>query len=421
VQDFAERFNAIMCHERNLDNLQKAELFVGGLPDHIRVDVAMRAPQDLPTSMYLAWVFELQANVMLAMVPAAPPRPARPVQQRPQQSVPGLPAGGAGQLGAVALLTSCPFRHLTLAEQQERRRQGLCYNCDESFDRGHQCKRVFYLEARDFTDDNDTSTDHETADPTAVEEGTIDAMANTLVVSLYALAGIRTANSMVVPVMIKGERLLALLNTGSTHNFLRGDTMQRLGLATSGANQLHVTVANGDRLPCASIARDVPIVIGGAVFFITCAGIDLGGFDFILDVDFLRTLGLILWDLDAMTMSFLHQGTRVQWQGVHPTAPQLHTVVATATDQQPMLDVLLEQQGTIFSEPTRLPPPRPYDHRIHLLPETEPVAVRPYRYPQLQKDELERQCTAMLAQGIIRPSTSPFLAPVLLVQKADRS
>lgn len=33
-------------------------------------------------------------------------------------------------------------------------------------------------------------------------------------------------------------------------------------------------------------------------------GIDLGGFDFILDVDFLRTLGSILWDLEALTVSF---------------------------------------------------------------------------------------------------------------------
>jgi hypothetical protein len=122
-----------------------------------------------------------------------------------------------------------------------------------------------------------------------------------------------------------------------------------------------------------------------------------------------------------MTVSFLHQGTRVQWQGVHPAAPQPHVAVTTATAQQPILDVLLEQQGAIFSELTGLPPPRPYDHRIHLLPGTEPVAVRPYRYPRLQKDELERQCTAMLAQGIIRPSTSPFSAPVLLVRKADRS
>ena len=62
-----------------------------------------------------------------------------------------------------------------------------------------------------------------------------------------------------------------------------------------------------------------------------------------------------------------------------------------------MLDRLLQQHSAIFEEPQGLPPVRPYDHRIHLLPDTAPVAVRPYRYPQLQKDELERQVKAMLA------------------------
>ena len=60
-----------------------------------------------------------------------------------------------------------------------------------------------------------------------------------------------------------------------------------------------------------------------------------------------------------------------------------------------------------------------YDHRIHLLPGTVPVAVRPYRYPQLQKDELEQQCTLMLTLRIIRISTLPFSVPVLLVRKSD--
>ena len=72
-------------------------------------------------------------------------------------------------------------------------------------------------------------------------------------------------------------------------------------------------------------------------------------------------------------------------------------------------------------EPKGLPPARRCDHHIHLLPNTAPVAVRPYRYPQLQKDELETQCAAMLQQGIIQPSTSAFSAPVLLVKKPDAS
>jgi hypothetical protein len=86
-----------------------------------------------------------------------------------------------------------------------------------------------------------------------------------------------------------------------------------------------------------------------------------------------------------------------------------------------MLDWLLQHHAAIFEEPQGLPPARPYDHRIHLLPGIATVVVRPYRYPQLQKDELERQVVGMLTQGTIRPSTSPFSAPVLLVRKPDGS
>jgi hypothetical protein len=64
--------------------------------------------------------------------------------------------------------------------------------------------------------------------------------------------------------------------------------------------------------------------------------------------------------------------------------------VAVAEPHQPLLDRLLQQHNAIFEEPHGLPPARPYDHRIHLLPGTTPVVVRPCRYSQLQKDELER-------------------------------
>jgi hypothetical protein len=51
---------------------------------------------------------------------------------------------------------------------------------------------------------------------------------------------------------------------------------------------------------------------------------------------------------------------------------------------------------------------------IHLLPWMPPVVV-----PQLFKDKVEHQCNIMLAQGVIRPSTSPFSTPLLLVNTAN--
>ena len=63
VQDFADRFQALACHAPGVTALQRAELFIGGLPDHIRVDVEMKGPQDLQTAMYYARAFEQRARL----------------------------------------------------------------------------------------------------------------------------------------------------------------------------------------------------------------------------------------------------------------------------------------------------------------------------------------------------------------------
>ncbi|XP_051229344.1 uncharacterized protein [Lolium perenne] len=340
--------------------------------------------------------------------------PTRPDAHRPA----ALAAAPAGPPAPTR-----PFKGLTAAEQLERRRQGLCFNCDEKYASGHTCARLFYLETIDDADVEALTA--ELAAATVTEAGVttyapVDVSA--FVVSLHAMAGIKTAKTMLLPVTISGDRLTALVDTGSTHNFLSNTAMRRLALQPAGSRKYSVTVANGDRLPCKGMARQVPVLIGDEPFSIDCVGIDLGCYDFILGLDFLSTLGPILCDLDMLSLIFWREGgRRVHWTGVGSTgtSPQLHLLAAALDEAHPLLADLLQQHGDLFDEPQGLPPSRPCDHRIHLLPNTAPVAVRPYRYPQLQKDELERQVAVMLAQGIIRIPTSPYCTPVLLVRKID--
>jgi hypothetical protein len=166
------------------------------------------------------------------------------------------------------------------------------------------------------------------------------------------------------------------------------------------------------------------IKIGQEIFLINAYSIPLDYFDMVLGVSFLKPLRTILLDFDDLIMAFTHNGKRVLWKGLGstrkdiPTTTRLHTI---QQEEDSVLDQLLQSFDDVFQEPTGLPPSRPCDHRIHLKPNTEPVAVHPYRYPQLQKNELEAQCIKMLNQGIIRPSTSPFSAPVLLVKKHDNT
>ena len=73
----------------------------------------------------------------------------------------------------------------------------------------------------------------------------------------------------------------------------------------------------------------------------------------------------------------------------------------------------------VFTKPKELPPQRSHDHRIPLLLNQGPVAMRPYRYSHFQKNEIEKLIKEMLATGTIRPSTSPYSSPMLVVKKQD--
>ena len=149
VQEYSNRYNAILCHARDLNPRQKAELYVGGLPEHIQVDVELQHPPDLQTAMYLARAFERRAA---AFMPAQPPQ-QRGGRTPPRPSMAAPATGGAPATQPPALSPAATgqrrFRRLTTAEQLERRRQGLSFNCDEQYARGHVCKRLFYLETVD--------------------------------------------------------------------------------------------------------------------------------------------------------------------------------------------------------------------------------------------------------------------------------
>jgi hypothetical protein len=101
-----------------------------------------------------------------------------------------------------------------------------------------------------------------------------------------------------------------------------------------------------------------------------------------------------------------------------PSTAQLRTLAAASGT---LLDELLVAYEDVFGELTGLPPPRGRHHAIVLKPSSAPMAVHPYRYPAAHKDELERQCAAMIEQGVVCHSDSPFSLPVLLIKKADGS
>ncbi|GKF70383.1 hypothetical protein Tco_0203440 [Tanacetum coccineum] len=68
-----------------------------------------------------------------------------------------------------------------------------------------------------------------------------------------------------------------------------------------------------------------------------------------------------------------------------------------------------------------LPLARPMEFQIDLIPGAAPVARAPYGLAPSEMKELSKQLQELSDKGFIRPSSSPWGAPVLFVKKKDGS
>ena len=83
---------------------------------------------------------------------------------------------------------------------------------------------------------------------------------------------------------------------------------------------------------------------------------------------------------------------------------------------------IVREYLTVFPEDLPgLPPDREIEFCIELIPGTAPISRAPYRLAPAELKELNAQLEELLDKGLIRPSHSPWGAPVLFVRKKDGS
>lgn len=103
----------------------------------------------------------------------------------------------------------------------------------------------------------------------------------------------------------------------------------------------------------------------------------------------------------------------------------IHLVDATTPPPAPFkenlaLQALLHEYADIFPEQlTSLPPLRQRQHEITLQPQATPVRRAPYRLSVAEEDHLRTTLQELLDLRFIRPSVSPWAAPILFVSKKD--
>jgi hypothetical protein len=89
--------------------------------------------------------------------------------------------------------------------------------------------------------------------------------------------------------------------------------------------------------------------------------------------------------------------------------------------RQQIVRVVSEYPDVFPDDLPGMPPERDIEFIIDLLPGTAPIAKRPYRMSVGELEELKKQLKELelLDKGYIHPSSSPWGAPVIFVEKKD--
>ena len=81
------------------------------------------------------------------------------------------------------------------------------------------------------------------------------------------------------------------------------------------------------------------------------------------------------------------------------------------------IPVVHEFSDIFPNEHPRMPPHREIEFSIDLVPRTTPISIAPYRMAPAELKELKMQLQELVDKEFIRPSASPWGAPVLFVKK----
>ncbi|GLI65233.1 hypothetical protein VaNZ11_008718, partial [Volvox africanus] len=272
----------------------------------------------------------------------------------------------------------------------------------------------------------------------------------------------------VVQIGLNGRTLKALVDTGASDDFISVAEVNALGLTPESSDCPQVTLADGGKHPIVGritlslsigplrvvtrpyvlqgLAETAPYIMGSLTLRQYRTRIDMetatlhmckGTLS--IKVPFLSFEHVTPKEGEAEAVPMVNFATamaariepelvgrkeavRLLQKGVHGLLlrPRVGCCATTAQiSVDPEVEALLSQYEDVFKDIPGLPPMRPVDHTIPLLPGAQPTARPMYRLSPLELDEVKRQVTDLLMKGMIRPSTSPYSAPILFVGKKD--
>ncbi|GKB74733.1 putative reverse transcriptase domain-containing protein [Tanacetum coccineum] len=198
-----------------------------------------------------------------------------------------------------------------------------------------------------------------------------------------------------------------LFDSGADRSFVSSTFSALLDVAPSTLDTSYVIeLADGRISETNVVLRGCTLGLLGHPFDINLMPVELGSFNVIIGMDWLAKYHtLIVCDEKVVCIPYGDEKAEDK------------------SEEKQLEDVSIVREFLeVFPEDLPgLPPTRQVEFQINLVPGVAPVARAPYRLAPAEMQELSTQLQELYDRGFIRPSSSPWGAPVLFVKKKDGS
>lgn len=227
---------------------------------------------------------------------------------------------------------------------------------------------------------------------------------------------------------IAGRCVKALFDSGATHSFVSSLCVAELGLPVKELSfELLVSTPTSGKVLTSIVCSECPVIVEGRRFKINLICLPLQDLHVILGMDWLSANHILIdcgqqkivfsdsKELDMMSAqhvwSELKEGSRC--------FVILTQMEVKNEEEMSSIHVVKDFIDVFPEEIPGLPPKREVEFSIDLVPGAGPVSMGPYKMAPAELIELKKQIEDLLEKQFIRPSVSPWGAPVLLVKKKD--
>ncbi|KAL0561310.1 hypothetical protein IC582_001733 [Cucumis melo] len=242
---------------------------------------------------------------------------------------------------------------------------------------------------------------------------------------------------------VLGHYALVLFDSDSSHSFISSTFVLHARLEVEPLHHvLSVSTPSGECMLSKEKVKTCQIEIAGHVIEVTLLVLDMLDFDVILGMDWLAANHASI-DCSRKEVTFnppSRASFKFKGEGSRSLPQVISAIRASKLLSQGTWGILAsvvdtrEADVSLSSEPVvrdypdvfpeelpGLPPHREVEFAIELEPGTVPISRAPYRMAPAELKELKVQLQELLDKGFIRPSVSPWGAPVSFVKKKDGS